>query len=168
MEMQKYVKQDTQVEADMTPMIDVVFLLIIFFMLVTELSKLDIEEVVLPIADEAKVEVPQPESRQVTVNVVLDDSSTGRGEIRIGGKRLNRAELINHLKLEAEVYGKRIPNPNKPKQSDSLLEVLIRGDESVNAGYLHDIYKACSDAKIFKVRLAALNSDLGEPRYETQ
>lgn len=168
MEIHKYVKRDAHVETDMTPMIDVVFLLIIFFMLVTELSKLDIEEVVLPIADRAIVEEPQPDTRQVTVNIKLEDSATGRGVIKIGGEEYSEKELIEHLKLEAQVYGRTDPNPNKPGHEDSLLEVLIRGDERVNAGYLHHIYKACSEAKIFKVRLAALNTDLGESRYTTE
>ena len=167
MEMHKYVKQDAHIEGDMTPMIDIVFLLIIFFMLVTELSKLDIEEVILPVASEAKVEEPQAASKQVVVNVVLKDSETGKGEIRVGGKLHTPEQLIAALKLEAQVLGIYDDNPNRPGQKDSLLEVLIRSDERVNAGYLHDIYKACSEAKIFKVRLAALNSDLGE-RYEGQ
>ena len=168
MEMHKFIKQDAHVESDMTPMIDIVFLLIIFFMLVTELSRLDIEEIVLPIADEARAEEPQPESRQVVVNIVLEDSATGRGAIKIGGKPYTAEELITHLKLEAEVDGRTSPNPHKSGHDDYLLEVLIRGDERVNAGYLHDIYQACSDARIFKVRLAALNTDLGESRYGSE
>ena len=73
MEMHKYVKQDAGIEMDMTPMIDIVFLLIIFFMVVTELSNLDIVELILPVATEAKVEDPVPGSRTVTVNVAIDD-----------------------------------------------------------------------------------------------
>ena len=37
-----------EAKMDMTPMIDVVFLLIIFFMVVTELVRLEIEPVTLP------------------------------------------------------------------------------------------------------------------------
>ena len=41
-------------EANLTPMIDIVFNLIIFFMIVSELSNLTVEELTLPFADRAK------------------------------------------------------------------------------------------------------------------
>ena len=159
MEMHKFVKRDAHVDMDMTPMIDIVFLLIIFFMLVTELSKLDIEEVVLPIADTARVEEPQAESRQITLNVALADGE-GKPKMIISGQKYSAKELAEHLKLETEVWDHWIPNPNDTNQRDSTLEVLIRGDQHAFAGAIHDIYKACSDAKIFKVRIAALSERL--------
>ena len=159
MEFHKFVKQDAHVDMDMTPMIDIVFLLIIFFMIVTELSKLDIEEVVLPIAKEAKVEEPQAESRQVIINVALADGE-GKPKMIITGKKYSAKELGEHLKLETEVWDHWLPNPNNSNQRDSTLEVLIRGDQHAFAGSIHDIYKACSDAKIFKVRMAALSERL--------
>mgnify|MGYP000403866671 CR=1 FL=1 len=56
------------VEMDMTPMIDIVFLLIVFFMVVTELA-VQQAVVILPVASESKVEEPQPGSRILVVNV---------------------------------------------------------------------------------------------------
>ena len=38
---------ETEMEMDMTPMIDVVFLLIIFFMIITDMSQKDLEELEL-------------------------------------------------------------------------------------------------------------------------
>ena len=59
------------VDMDMTPMIDIVFLLIVFFMVVTELT-VQQAEVILPVASEATVEEPQPGSRILFVNVSFD------------------------------------------------------------------------------------------------
>ena len=67
------------------------------------------------------------------------------------------------LKLEVKVYDKGEPNPNDPNKMDSLLEVLIRADQASHAAAIHDIFHACSEAKIFKVRFAALNERLEDP-----
>ncbi len=48
------------VEIDMTPMIDLVFLMIIFFIVVNDMSKKELEELKLPIATEAGKDVPPP------------------------------------------------------------------------------------------------------------
>ena len=44
---------DTEVEVDMTPMIDLTFLLIIFFIIVNDLTQQELEDLKLPIAQEA-------------------------------------------------------------------------------------------------------------------
>jgi biopolymer transport protein ExbD len=55
---------DTETEVDMTPMIDMTFLLIIFFIIVNDMSQKDLEELKLPIAMEAGQDEP-PENRPV-------------------------------------------------------------------------------------------------------
>jgi len=54
----------TEIEIDMTPMIDMTFLLIIFFIIVNDMSQKDLEELKLPIAMEAGHDEP-PENRPV-------------------------------------------------------------------------------------------------------
>ncbi|MFQ5655483.1 MAG: ExbD/TolR family protein [Planctomycetota bacterium] len=162
MEMHKFIKQDAHVDQDMTPMIDIVFLLIIFFMVVTELT-LDQAEVILPVATEAKVEEPQPGSRTLTINISFD-SETGKEMMQIGGgDKLSPEELTNQLKLEAAAFDKWEPNPNDRTVLNSLLEVVVRCDEGAKSGMVHKIYQACQTAKIFKVRVAALNERLEDP-----
>jgi|FLOH01.1.fsa_nt_gi biopolymer transport protein ExbD len=55
---------NTEIEIDMTPMIDMTFLLIIFFIIVNDMSQKDLEELKLPIAMEAGHDEP-PENRPV-------------------------------------------------------------------------------------------------------
>jgi biopolymer transport protein ExbD len=57
-------KEVEEIVIDMTPMIDMTFLLIIFFILVNDMSKKDLEELKLPIAMEAGHDEP-PERRQI-------------------------------------------------------------------------------------------------------
>ena len=156
MEMKKYVTQDAHVDQDMTPMIDVVFLLIIFFMVVTELSLSENADLTLPVAEMANVEEPQPGSRTLKINVVITNPETGEAAFRIGiGPPLTAEELAKALRAETVAFDVWEPNKQDPSKRDSLLEINVRCDWSANAGYIHKIYKACQDAAIFKVRIAA-------------
>ncbi|MEO0662385.1 MAG: biopolymer transporter ExbD, partial [Planctomycetota bacterium] len=52
---------ETDMDMDMTPMIDVVFLLIIFFMVITDLTQRDLEDLHLPLAEQATPDKPDPD-----------------------------------------------------------------------------------------------------------
>ena len=55
---------ETEMEMNMTPMIDVVFLLIIFFMIITDMTQQDLEELTLPMAaTRPSVTAKSPSSR---------------------------------------------------------------------------------------------------------
>ncbi len=159
-------KLDFGAEQDMTPMIDIVFLLIIFFMVVTELT-LDQAELILPVATEAKVVEPQPGDRVITINVSLDreadDPLAADPVIQIrNGPRLDQEQLIKELKAEAAAFDKWIPKPNAPGERDSAIQVVIRCDQYAKAKNFHEIFEAAQKAKIFKVSLAAQNERLGD------
>lgn len=51
---------ETETEVDMTPMIDLTFLLIIFFIIVNDMSKKELEELKLPVAKMAGHDEPPP------------------------------------------------------------------------------------------------------------
>ncbi len=55
---------EVEVEADMTPMIDLTFLLIIFFIIVNDMSKKELEDLKLPVAQQAGHDVP-PDNRPI-------------------------------------------------------------------------------------------------------
>jgi len=148
---------------DMTPMIDIVFLLIIFFMVATELA-LSQAEVILPVADRAIIIEPQPGVRSITINVSIDNK-TLEEKIQIGaGEFLSPEALRTALRAEVVACGQYEPNPSDPSQQDSLLEVIIRCDQAAESKHFHEIFRACQEAKIYKVSLAAENERL-ENKY---
>jgi len=145
----------------MTPMIDVTFQLIIFFMLVTELTNLALEDVVLPIADQAQ-EHSKGRQSEVVINVVRQSQGpAGQAVIKIGGQEIKGQgqELLDNLAerlfVEAQVYNRWIPHPVIPGKKLSELEVLVRADREARAEYFHIIMAACLRVGIYRVHVAA-------------
>ena len=79
---------------NMTPMIDIIFNLIIFFMLVSQFQQLEIEDVVLPPAEAAKV-MDYSQYRNVVINIVNPDSP----QVIVMGRTYTMPELTDHLKM---------------------------------------------------------------------
>ena len=69
-------------EMDMTPMIDIVFQLIIFFMLITDMSQKELETLILPVAITASPDTPDPTEIRPVVNIVSDGSIYVMGELK--------------------------------------------------------------------------------------
>ncbi|MCR4315523.1 MAG: biopolymer transporter ExbD [Planctomycetes bacterium] len=88
-------------EMDMTPMIDVVFNLIIFFMIVSEISKQDLAILVLPSASQAIPDEKPPPERMI-LNIVNDTQVPGTGRYYISGQEY----FIRHQQLN---FGNPIP-----------------------------------------------------------
>lgn len=117
----------------MTPLIDVVFLLLIFFLVATRFEQEDRElDVVLPSASEAKPMTVQPQ--ELFVNIAAD------GRIYVGGKILGEEELLRLLQQTAV---------NKVGQS-----VIIRADERVQFSFVALVMNLCNRAGIFDYTVA--------------
>jgi biopolymer transport protein ExbD len=135
---------DFEMEPNMTPMIDVVFQLIIFFMLVTEMSQADLEVMELPEADMAAPD-KQPEKDRMVINVNSD------GEIKIRGRKFGPKKLRDWLKREASIAR----DPKDKRLCTRAL--LIRADQDAQYKYIQHIMQECVQPGIgiWKVLLAA-------------
>ena len=126
---------------DMTPMIDCVFQLLLFFMVASrfeEESKISGEgslDAHLPDAVAAMPMVMRPNEMVVYVN--------DRGEFYVGGEKHTETQLGERL-LRAETN-----NPgNQP--------VVIRGDERSDWKYIARVMSLCNQARIRDYRVAVL------------
>jgi biopolymer transport protein ExbD len=125
---------------NMTPMIDVVFLLIIFFLVSSHLarqeSQMDLE---LPIAvsgqDDVDLETPR-----ITINVKTD------GSLWLAGRPVAKEQLKERF-IDA-----------RDKQGDDI-EVRIRGSRSAPYSTVEQIMLACTGAKIWNVTYAVYRED---------
>ena len=120
---------------NMTPMIDVVFLLIIFFLVSSHLAQQESQyELDLPLAVSGSTPPPS-ERRPVTVSVLAD------GSVMVAGHSVNAAQLEVRLRNEAARVG-------------SDLEVRIRTDRSVPYRTIEPVMVACARAGIWNVKFA--------------
>ena len=118
----------------MTPMIDVTFLLLIFFMTVSQVSRSQREALDLP-----KLAGSQDQSRQSLV-INVDDL----GRIKVAGRERTLPEIIG-------IVGTELTNvDNDP----SRLTVLLRADRRGNCRVVNEVVTALVRLDITRVRLA--------------
>ncbi len=120
-------------EINIAPLIDVVFLLIIFSMLVSQFVRVQAEELELPEATtgERPAEITP---RQLVVNISADGSVVSNGRPR------DQAALVQLLADHAASHA----DP----------QVLIRGDRASAWGVARDVMAACARRGMDKVRVA--------------
>jgi biopolymer transport protein ExbD len=127
---------------NMTPMIDVVFQLIIFFLLSSHLARQETQfPLPLPMA-ESGVPLPAVERPSVVVNVLAD------GSLLAVGRRVTPEELGALLARRQADHG-------------GDLAVRIRGDRSVPYTRIEPVMRACTQAGIWNVSYGVT------PRQET-
>lgn len=170
-EVSKIVQQN--VEMDMTPMIDCVFLLMIFFVLVIDLSQKNLEDLVLPKAQFIEPDDKPPANRPV-INVLQNGTVVYNQKVRydptVHGKNYTpirdmlleiRKDGINRgtLKLVEEVIaGRAVKLIDDP--------ILVRADKWTEWHYVGEVMKQCSmpDIAFWKVELALSEQDKEEKK----
>lgn len=149
----------TDVAMDMTPMIDVVFLLIIFFMVITDLSQQDLEDLKLAYADKATPDKPDPKQWRPIINVkhtgemIIKRNKYFDPEVNTGPKKY--AELQAQL-LKMSTLMKKAPIAEGSSKMVPDEPLLIRADESTNFKFVQDIMAQCGDQtiSIWKLQIA--------------
>lgn len=126
-------KRQTTPDMNMTPMIDVVFLLIIFFMTVSQVSKINQERLDLPTA--AGNEEQQP--AMVTINV------TQQERIIVSGNELTPTQLLTYI-------GDELFSVGDPSQ----LSIVLRADRRATSRTVNLIVRELAKLNINRVRIA--------------
>lgn len=127
-------KRNSTAEIDMTPMIDIVFLLIIFFMTVSQVSESNKERLELP--QQQGSEDSEPST--ITINVNQD------GEAVISGQTVTIAKVITMVSQELAKVG----------DDPSRVAIVIRADQRGASGGVNEVVKALSRMQITKIRIA--------------
>ncbi len=130
----------TEAKMSMTPMIDIVFLLIFFFMVVTDMSNMEIESVALPFALEATED--RPGEKRFIVNI------TDRGKIRMMRRTVTPEVLLQELKKKAKA---------SRRDQDGLptISVKIRADAKTEYKFVQQVMVKCMRAYIWKLSFGA-------------
>lgn len=126
-------KRGTAISMNITPMIDIVFLLIIFFITVSQLSEARDEPVELPQITGAEEQKPS----SITVNI------NESGEVVVNKTKYNVPELMNLVADELAA------KDNQP----SLLKVVIRQDRRGTCETINQVMTQLKDFGINQVRI---------------
>ena len=148
---------ETDMEMNMTPMIDVVFLLIIFFMVITDLTQQELEDLALPVAEEAEEDKPDPEVVRPILNIDYNGEIKYKRELfyspEVDGTDRSRLEglLADKARRMPKKFDETVgaPLPDNP--------VLIRADQVTAFKHLQKIMELCSKEgiQIWKLEIAA-------------
>jgi biopolymer transport protein ExbD len=116
---------------NMTPLIDVVFLIIIFFIMIMSFYEFLPKNVILPSADEAK---PSTELKECSITV------TAEGYIVLGTQRVHLSDLAQLLRVH-------FPDPRGHT-------VEVRGDENTPYEILQKVLQEIAQAGISRIHFA--------------
>ena len=126
----------------LTSMLDVIFLLLCFFVTVSVFSQWESEiSIKLPTAKTA--EAPERLPGEIIVNLAKD------GSIKVNGATMSLADLQSKLSRIAKFY------PGQP--------VIIRADKETKYDYLVGVIDACRAGDVWNFSLATQN-DTGESK----
>lgn len=122
---------------DLTPMIDIVFLLIVFFMTVANMQVQERVPIEVPIAENSTI----PEERLTRVTVTL----TNDGSVFYGPQLITMDDLGGFIERD--------------KAGVSRLKVSVRADARVPFKFVRDVFAAAAEAGVPDVIFAAYQSD---------
>jgi biopolymer transport protein ExbD len=127
-------KRSTMTSMDMTPMIDVVFLLLIFFMTVSQVSRVNREQIELP----KLAGTQDQQDSSVVVNV--DEA----GAIVVEGRALTSPQLAVWMSDEIARQG------NDP----AAMKVTVRGDAAGAARSVNEVVRTLNRLGVLQIRMA--------------
>jgi len=134
------VRDRKPISMNMTPMIDVVFLLIIFFLVSSHLAQQETQlELDLPTATTG-TEANNTQNQRITINLTSD------GQVLLGADVAEPNQLTSRLTHERE-------------KSTTPLEVRIRADHSIDFGNVKPVLVACAKAGVWDVTFAVTEAE---------
>lgn len=128
--------EDAKPNIQMAPLIDIVFLTLVFFMTLSVFTQMESEiEISVPKSTESKEAVRSP--GEVIINVSKD------GEFIVNQKKMTITDLEVMLKKVSTLF------PDQP--------VIIRADEKTYHQHIIEVLDACAKADIWDISFAADN-----------
>jgi biopolymer transport protein ExbD len=165
---------EESVACNLIPMIDIMFLLLLFFMLGADMSQRELEEVELPKADQVKAEDPQKKGNERIVNVNIYHTHTNAGitcpthmaggicrdlthwaiaiQSAVYTLETIKMELKDLAELDLETEGQPT-DPKAPKLSK--VEIMIRADKNAPYAYIQRIIESCAGVGLYKIAVGA-------------
>jgi biopolymer transport protein ExbD len=136
---------DGEPEFQIAPMIDVLLVLLIFFMSITSAQVLQIDkDIKLPVAPDAKKKEDKNQMNEGAINVAY---IANKSIIKFGS-----TDFSDNLQTLVE-------NLTTMKQNNPLYRIVIRGDRAVPAVEIQKVMNVIGQAGIDDISFSALNTD---------
>jgi biopolymer transport protein ExbD len=159
------------VVCNLIPMVDIMFLLLLFFMLSADMTQREMEDLVLPQGDQVKEDPKEADKDpRTTVNLFhrADSAAFNCPINKRGGVCRNdehwliaiRSEEFTLLTVGAKLKElgddslEPEPDPLAKKQL-SRRKVIIRGDKAAPYGHVQKLIEICGGAGIYKIEVGA-------------
>lgn len=147
-------KKRMSIAIDMTPLVDVAFLLLTFFMLTTKFKPMEDVQVTLP-ASHAKAKMPESDVMTITF------SPDGKYYFGLDSQQL-RAQLFgerNKLKPSIPVTLEELTDlAQQARSANPKMRTIIKGDRSGPYGPAEDVMNALQKANIARFELVTTTS----------
>ena len=135
---------DGEPEFQIAPMIDVLLVLLVFFVMITSAEVLKVDKnIKLPVSPNAKQREAEMAKHEMAVNLRYDPGT-------------NKGVLV----LDDMVYGnweEVIPILKSSLQRDKMLRIVVRGDAAVPAGEIQRVMNLIGEAGIADIAFASSN-----------
>ena len=135
---------DGEPEFQIAPMIDVLLVLLVFFVLITSAEVLKVDKnITLPVSPNAKQREPEMAKHEMAVNLRFDPASN---------KGLLVVDDVIHSNWQDV-----IPILKESLRRDDKLRIVVRGDAAVPAGEIQRVMDLIGQAGIADIAFASSN-----------
>jgi biopolymer transport protein ExbD len=161
------------VEPDLTPMIDIVFQLVIFFLVANDLTRKEVEELKLPQAIYGQEDLAQEQERRIIINILGPQRDIHTGQelfpgrlppkiptIKVKGQTYDLQKLERFMRTQADLDREPPGGPGAP----SAIYVLIRADKGTPWQHVQYVMQVCAqpNVAIYKMQFATTKRDDGK------
>ena len=135
---------DGEPEFQIAPMIDVLLVLLVFFVMITSAEVLKVDKkLTLPVSPNAKEREKEMTKHELAVNL-RHNKDTNKGVLVVDDK-----EYVNWEEVKTFLQER--------KSKDKLLRVVVRGDAKLPAGEIQRVMNFIGEAGIDDIAFAASN-----------
>ena len=131
-------------EFQIAPMIDVLLVLLVFFVMITSAEVLKVDKnLTLPVSPNAKKREPEMAKHEMAVNLRYDAST-------------NKGVLVMDDRVYTD-WQEVVPILSESKKRDPKLRIVVRGDAAVPAGEIQRAMNLIGEAGIADIAFASSN-----------
>jgi biopolymer transport protein ExbD len=146
--------QEVKAEPNLTPLLDMVFQLITFFMLVINFKTAEMDlSLNLPVVGSARPVETHGQRGLLVLNI------DRTGDLKIYGRVIKDIERYIATQASADRMAARIESPDSGADQDLPTMIVIRADRATPFKMLNRVIKACQDNGFRRFALKAVNKE---------